>query len=128
MSQVLAAEQTRLDIGGQWVEPGDGRLIDVINPTTEEPIGQAALAGPADIDRAVRAARTAFDGGGWAASSPADRAAIMLRAGELIAERADQLAETITLEVGSPQAIAAWQPVAAKLYLDYYAAQAAIYP
>jgi acyl-CoA reductase-like NAD-dependent aldehyde dehydrogenase len=52
----------------------------------------------------------------------------MTRAGELIAERAELLAGTITLEVGSPLAIAQWQPVAAKLYLDYYAAQASSFP
>ena len=125
---VLAGEQTRLYIGGEWVQPSDGRLIDVINPTTEAPIGQAAIAGPSDIDRAVRAARAAFDSGPWAASTPAQRAAIMTRAGELIAESAERFAQTITLEVGSPQAIAAWQPLAAKLYLDYYAAKAATYP
>jgi aldehyde dehydrogenase (NAD+) len=125
---VLAGEQTRLYIGGEWVQPSDGRLIDVINPTTEAPIGQAALAGPSDIDRAVRAARAAFDSGPWAGSTPEQRAAIMTTAGELIAQNAERFAQTLTLEVGSPQAIAAWQPLAAKLYLDYYAAQAATYP
>ena len=57
-------------IDGEWAEPSDGRLVDVINPTTEEPIGHAHLAGPADVDRAVRAARAAFDTGPWAASTP----------------------------------------------------------
>ena len=123
-----SAEQTRLYIGGEFAEPSDRRCVDVINPTTEEPIGRAGLAGPADIDRAVRAARAAFDTGPWAASSPSERAAIMMRAGELISERAALLTQTITLEVGSPLAIAGWQPVAAKLYLDWYAAQASTFP
>jgi aldehyde dehydrogenase (NAD+) len=109
-------------------DPSDGRCVDVIDPTTEESIGRAGLAGPADIDRAVRAARAAFDGGPWAESTVTERAAIMTRAGELIAERAALLAQTITLEVGSPLAIAEWQPVAAKLYLDWYAAQATTFP
>src|SRR5437016_4814407 len=120
-------EQTRLYIGGEWVEASGARTIDVINPTSEEPIGRAALAGPSDIDRAVRAARAAFDDGPWATSTPAERAAIMTRAGELIGERAELLAQTITLEVGSPQAIASWQPLAAKLYLDFYAAHASTF-
>ena len=122
------AEHARPYIGGEWVERPGGRLVDVVNPTTEEPIGRAQLAGPSDIDRAVRAARAAFDGGPWAASTVSERAAIMSRAGELIAERAARLTQTITLEVGSPLAIAGWQPVAAKLYLDWHAAQASTFP
>jgi acyl-CoA reductase-like NAD-dependent aldehyde dehydrogenase len=58
-------ERRCLYLDGRWVEPIDGRVTDVIYPFTEEPIGQAALAGPADVDRAVRAARTAFEEGPW---------------------------------------------------------------
>jgi len=119
---------TRPYIDGEWAEPFDGRLVEVVNPTTEEPIGHAHLAGPADVDRAVRAARAAFDAGPWAASTPSERAAILSRAGELISERAESLARTITLEVGSPRAIADWQPIAAKLYVDWHAAQASTFP
>jgi aldehyde dehydrogenase (NAD+) len=122
------AQHARPYIGGEWVERSDGRLVDVVNPTTEEPIGHAQLAGPSDIDRAVRAARAAFDAGPWAESTVSERAAIMIRAGELISERAALLTQTITLEVGSPLAIAGWQPVAAQLYLDWHAAQASSFP
>src|SRR5438270_706549 len=125
---VLTGHERYLYIGGEFVKPSDGRLGEVINPATEEPIGEAALAGPADIDRAVRAARDAFDSGSWATSPAPERAAIMRRAAELISERAAELARTITLEVGSPAAIASWQPVAAKLYLDWYAAHASTFP
>jgi len=124
----ISERSARPYIGGEWVEPSDGRLAEVINPATEEPAGHVLLAAPADVDRAVRAARAAFDAGPWAASAPAERAAILSRAGELISERADLLAQTITAEVGSPRAIADWQPVAARLYLDWHAAQAATFP
>jgi aldehyde dehydrogenase (NAD+) len=120
--------QDRLYIDGEWREPSDGRLVEVINPLTEESIGRAALGGPADIDRAVQAARAAFDTGAWAASSVHDRAAIMVRAGELIAARAEELTRLITLEVGSPLAIATMQPAICKLFLDWYAAQASSFP
>src|SRR5436309_11563446 len=126
-SGVIAADQRCLHIGGDWVTPTDGRLVEVVNPTSEETIAYAALAGPADIDRAVRAARAAFDHGPWALATPAERAVVMRRAAELIAERAELFARTITLEVGSPAPIAQWQPLAAKLYLEWYAAQASTY-
>jgi aldehyde dehydrogenase (NAD+) len=119
---------SRLFIGGTWTDSVDGRLAEVIDPTTEEPIAEVALAGPTDIDRAVRAARAAFDSGPWPAMAAEERAELMVRAGELIAARAEEFARTIILEVGSPQAIASWQAVAAKLYLDYYAAQAGAFP
>jgi aldehyde dehydrogenase (NAD+) len=122
----ISVSSARPYIDGEWAS--DGRLVAVINPTTEEPVGHANLAGAADVDRAVRAARAAFDAGPWAASSPSERAAILTRAGELISERAASLARTITLEVGSPLAIAEWQPVAARLYLDWHAAQASTFP
>jgi len=122
----ISVRSARPYIGGEWAS--GGRLVEVINPTTEEPIGHAHLAGPADVDRAVRAARAAFETGPWSASTPSERAAILTRAGELISERAEALARTITLEVGSPRAIADWQPVAARLYLDWHAAQAGTFP
>ena len=115
-------------IGGGWAKPSDGRRVAVINPTTEEPIGHAHLASPADLDRAVRVARAAFDAGPWAASTPSERGAILSRAGQLISERAASFARTITLEVGSPLPIAEWQPLVARLYLDWHAAQASSFP
>ena len=118
----------RLYIDGAWVEPADGRLIDVINPLTEEPIGRAALGGPSDIDRAVRAASAAFERGPWADTTVQERAAIMTRAGGLIAARAEEFARLLTLEVGSPQDVATIQPLACKMFLDWHAAQASTFP
>ena len=118
----------RLYIGGEWLAPSDGRLVEVINPTTEQSIGVAALAGPADIDLAIRAARAAFDTGPWAASTVHERAAIMTRAGELMAEHAQEFTRLLTLEVGSPLDVAAMQPIAGKVFLDWHAAQADTFP
>ena len=123
----ISVGSARPYIGGAWVEPSDDRVAEVINPATEEPVGHVHLAGAADVDRAVRAARAAFDGP-WSASTAGERAAILSRAGELLSERAALLAQTITAEVGSPRAIADWQPVAARLYLDWHAAQASVFP
>jgi aldehyde dehydrogenase (NAD+) len=128
MLEYVKSAHDRLYIDGEWTAPRDGRLVEVINPVTEEPIAQAALGGPADIDRAVRAARAAFDAGTWACSTVQERAAIMTRAGELIAARADEFARLLTLEVGSPQAVASVQPIAARMFLDWHAAQASTFP
>src|SRR4051794_13922209 len=122
MTAVLAGPH----IGGAWATPSGGRVVDVINPATEEPIGQARLAGAEDIDRAVRAARAAL--GPWSAATPDERAAVLARAAELIGERSQEIAHTITLEVGSPRAIAEWQPLAGRLILEWHAAQAATFP
>src|SRR3954453_5645796 len=128
MLEYMKSTHDRLYIDGEWTAPRDGRLVEVINPVTEEPIAQAALGGPADIDRAVRAARAAFEAGPWAESTASQRAAILTRAGELIAARADEFAQLLTLEVGSPQAVASVQPIAARMFLDWHAAQASTFP
>ena len=94
-------ERDFLYVGGEWIEPASGQTTEVIYPFTEEPIGRAALAGSADVDRAVRAARAAFDDGPWPRATAAERAAVLRRAGEQIEARADELAQLTTLEVGS---------------------------
>ena len=64
----------KLFIGGEWVEPDGKGTIEVISPHTEEVIGTVPDASPVDIDRAVAAARKAFDEGPWPRMSPAERA------------------------------------------------------
>jgi aldehyde dehydrogenase (NAD+) len=126
MSTTTTGSAERLFIGGEWVAPSDGRLVDVINPATEEPVARAALGGPIDVDRAVRAAHGAF--APWAARSAAERAEVLRRAGELIAARAAEFAALLTLEAGSPQRIATAQAAACRLFLDWHADQAATFP
>src|SRR4051794_35711796 len=123
MSTLTAAP---LFIDGEPVLPADGRLVDVLNPATEETIGRAALAGPADIDRSARAARAAL--GAWSAWPVHERAALLRRAGRLIEQRAPEFARLITLEVGSPQRVATAQAAACRLFLDWHAAQADTFP
>src|SRR4051794_19874838 len=126
MSTTAIRAADHLFIGGEWVAPLDGSIVDVVNPATEEPIAQAALGGPMDIDRAVRAAHGAF--ADWAGRSVAGRAAVLRRAGELIEARAAEFARLLTLEVGSPQRIAAAQTAACRLFLDWHADQAETFP
>jgi aldehyde dehydrogenase (NAD+) len=120
-------ERNLLYVGGEWVEPEDGRTTDVIYPFTEEPIGRAALAGTSDMDRAVRAARAAFDTGPWSRTTPGERASILRRAGEGIEARKSELTRLTTLEVGSPIRGVRNQVAAAKIFLDWHADQAETY-
>ena len=91
-----------LFIGGEWVAPAGGKTIEVISPATEEVVGVVPEASEADVDRAVQAARTAFDEGPWPQTSPADRAAALRALSLGIQARAQEFAETITTEMGSP--------------------------
>ncbi|WP_235487269.1 aldehyde dehydrogenase family protein, partial [Frankia sp. AvcI1] len=92
-----------LFIGG-WVPPASSRVIDVFSPATEEPIGRVPSASIADVDAAVAAARAAFDTGPWPALDPAERAQIVGRLGKAIRARAEEFADLISAEVGSPRA------------------------
>ncbi|SBT67457.1 Acyl-CoA reductase [Micromonospora sediminicola] len=93
-----------LHLAGDWVDPADGGTIPVENPATGEIIGQVPAGTPADVDRAVAAARAAFPG--WAATAPADRAAHLDRLHAALAARADEIARTVALELGTPLKLA----------------------
>ena len=89
-------------IGGEWrTARGDGR-IGVVNPADERVIADVPAGTAEDIDAAVRAARAALPR--WAATPPADRAALIGALRDALAARKDELAETITAELGSPLA------------------------
>jgi len=87
-------------IGGQWVDPIDARLADVINPATEAPVARVALGSAADVDRAVAAARAAF--AGYARTTPAERIALLGRIHTALLARFDDLARAMTLDMGAP--------------------------
>ncbi|MGW5106039.1 aldehyde dehydrogenase [Nocardia sp. NPDC004123] len=95
-------ERDLLFIDGDWVAPAGSGTIEVISPHTEQVIGRAPDGTPADMDRAVTAARAAFDYGPWARMDPADRAAVLDRFVQLYGERMGELSELITAEVGTP--------------------------
>src|SRR5258707_14873866 len=92
----------RFYIGGQWVAPAGSATLDVISPHTEEVVGRVPDGTPADMDRAVAAARDAFDNGPWPRMAPADRAAAVGRLAGLDAGRPAEGAELLPEELGSP--------------------------
>jgi aldehyde dehydrogenase (NAD+) len=93
-----------LHIGGAWVTPTSAGRIPVENPATEEIIGHVPEGTAADVDAAVAAARAAFDG--WAATSMAERGAVLDRLHAALAARTDVIVRTVGLELGAPLKVA----------------------
>jgi len=118
----------KLYIGGEWVKPETSATIDVVSPHTEEVIGRVPDASPADMDRAVAAARNAFDEGPWPRMTPAERAEGIKRLSGAVQSRAQELADTISSENGSPKSWSLMgQVFSATMVLDTYAGLASGY-
>jgi betaine-aldehyde dehydrogenase len=119
----------KLFIGGDWVAPSSGDRIDVISPHSEEIVGSVPEAKKPDVDRAVIAARTAFEAGPWSRMTAKERADRMARLSSGIQSRMTELANVITTEMGSP---ASWslmgQVLTSKMVLDYYVNLAREFP
>ncbi|MFI5611009.1 aldehyde dehydrogenase [Amycolatopsis sp. NPDC051903] len=99
-----------LFIGGDWTAPSTDATITVRSASTEEVIGQVPEAGPADVDRAVAAARAALrDPRGWAHWEPARRADVLDRFAAVMAERSSEFANLVSAQNGMPIASAAIQ-------------------
>jgi betaine-aldehyde dehydrogenase len=92
----------KLFIGGEWVDPAGTDVIEVISPHTEEVVGRVPEGTAADVDRAVAAARAAFDEGEWPRMAPEDRIAAVQRFSDVYAARMMDMAQVITTEMGSP--------------------------
>jgi aldehyde dehydrogenase (NAD+) len=92
-----------LYIGGRWQSPATGKRLSVISPHTEKPIGETPEAAPADVDKAVVAARTAFDNGPWPRLTPFERMEKIEKLATVYGGHTDEMADLITAEMGSPR-------------------------
>ena len=92
-------------IGGRWRSAAGGERIDVVDPATEQVLGQVPAGGPQDVDEAVAAARAAL--AGWAATPPERRAVVLSAVRDLMAARREDIAATVAAELGAPPAFAA---------------------
>ncbi len=102
MTDTLApVAPARLLINGESLDSASGKTFTTTNPATEEPITTVAEAGVEDVDRAVAAARAAFEGP-WSKMRPAERQRILWKVGELVMSHADELARLETLDNGKP--------------------------
>ena len=95
-------EHGKLFIGGAYVDPATDAKLEMISPVTEEVFGRTPEATPADMDRAVAAARRAFDEGPWPRMGVAERVEILRRLRNQYEARSDELAKLISSETGSP--------------------------
>ncbi|MCK1277428.1 aldehyde dehydrogenase [Bradyrhizobium sp. 61] len=96
----------RLYIGGEWVPSLDGSPIDIVSPDTEQIVFRVAGAGPRDMDRAVAAAREAFDRGGWSTEPVLERIEAVQRLADALGRRAPELAAAWSVQMGGPTALA----------------------
>jgi len=104
-ARFIAAPKKNL-IGGHWCEAQSGLTLDVRNPATGEVFARVPAADAADIDQAVRAARSAFESQGWRGARPIDRERWLLKLAELVEANAQELAEIETLDNGKPVTLA----------------------
>src|ERR1035441_358082 len=112
----------KLMINTQWREAASGRTFATVNPSTGEEICRVAEADKEDVDRAVKAARQAFERGPWRKMAAAERGMLMNKLADLIEKHADELARLESLDNGKPYrvALAADLPLTVACY-RYYA-------
>ena len=107
-------------IGGQWAPCASGQTVPLINPSDGTALCQIARGGAADIDAAVAAARSAFDGA-WGRTTAVERGRVLYRIGALVLENIDELAQLEALDVGKPLTQARADVVALARYMEFYA-------
>jgi len=108
----------KLLIDGKWVPAESGKTFPVINPATGEVIARVAEGDKADVDKAVKAARRAFESGPWPSMSPSARGRLIHRIGDLILDHLEELAQLESLDNGKPISVAraADVPLAADIF------------
>jgi aldehyde dehydrogenase (NAD+) len=127
-AELLTSHDT-LFIDGEWTPAATPDRIEVVSPWTEEVVASVPSASREDVDRAVEAARRAFESGPWAATTPEDRIAVVSRLRDLLLQHQDELARLITAEMGCPitQSRGVQVPIPVGI-LEAYLDVAATYP
>ncbi|MEX1157951.1 MAG: aldehyde dehydrogenase family protein [Thermomicrobiales bacterium] len=111
----------QLLIAGKAVDAASGETFTAYNPATNQAIAQVAKAGKEDVDRAVAAARKAFDEGPWPRMSPYERGRVIQKLADRIRERADEIAQLESLNSGKPITRAKGEILGSAMVFDYYA-------
>ncbi len=118
--QFLESGPKKLLIGGEWVAAASGETFETVNPANGWVLGQVALAGEAEVEAAVIAARKAFEGV-WGKVNGAERGALLWKLADLIEKNIQELAELETLDNGKPVRVAHFDMVFAARHFRYYA-------
>jgi len=98
----LQRQAHKLLIGGEWVEAVSGQTFTTLNPATDTELARVAEGEAEDINRAVAAARKAFENGPWPKLTPSQRGRLLLKLADLVERHAEELAELETLDNGKP--------------------------
>jgi phenylacetaldehyde dehydrogenase len=116
----VSSDTRKLLIGGEWLEASSGKTFETIDPATGDVLAMVAEGGSEDVDRAVKAARSALEDGPWATMNPSERGRVIHRIGDLIMENAEELATLETLDNGKPFGVALAADVALSADLFWY--------
>jgi betaine-aldehyde dehydrogenase len=121
---ITTERPTQLLIGGTWRAGEGDKTFDVVEPATSEVLAKVAVASPADVDAAVKAARAAFDGGVWSDAAASARAKVLYKIAELIRADVDRLATLEARNAGKPIRDARDEVLGAAQCFEYYAGAA----
>jgi phenylacetaldehyde dehydrogenase len=100
------SKNRKMLINGQWVEAASGKTFPTYNPATGEVMARVAEGDREDIDRAVKAARSAFETGPWSKMTPSERGRLIWKLGDLLEQNLDEFAELEMLDNGKPLKVA----------------------
>jgi acyl-CoA reductase-like NAD-dependent aldehyde dehydrogenase len=112
--------ETRMVIGGDLVEAADGQAFEVVEPHAGTVIATVPLGDVTDVDRAVRAAQAAFDGG-WAGMQASDRGRLLLRFAQVVRDHEEELSHLESRQIGKPISGARWEVAQVAKVLEFYA-------
>ncbi|MBL8575589.1 MAG: aldehyde dehydrogenase family protein [Mesorhizobium sp.] len=120
-ASVAPVPRKRMLIDGEWVEAASGRVFETYNPANGEHLADIAEGQKEDVDRAVAAARRAFENPLWRRARPTERQAILLRLADLLEENFEELARLDTLDMGMPITFSRSRKTRLLNFLRYYA-------
>ena len=120
--QEFVGKPRKMFINGKWVEAASGKTFPSYNPATGEVMAQVAEGDREDIDRAVKAARKAFESGPWPAMSASERGRLIWKLGDLIEQHLEEFAQLESLDNGKPLAVARVADVPLAVDLFHYMA------
>ena len=121
---ITTERPTQLLIGGTWRAGEGDKTFDIVEPATSEVMARAAVASPADVDGAVKAARAAFERGAWSESPASARAKVLYKIAELIRADVNRLATLEARNAGKPIRDARDEVLGAAQCFEYYAGAA----